>query len=146
MKPIALIALLVSLHATAGSPSADELALRHLKEVLWPKAYAEQDQALLDRILHDSFQMIDSSGSWSDKAGELDWISKNKPSYEDFEYVIKRLDVYPNDTAVVAGEGRIRGTGTDGPYRMTYQSSNILIKDGQRWRAIASHVSGIERE
>lgn len=37
----------------------DTLVLKNLKEVLWPKAYREQDTVLLGQILDDSFQMIE---------------------------------------------------------------------------------------
>jgi hypothetical protein len=40
--------------------------------VEWPRAYREQDVALLDRILADEFQMIDADGNWSTKAEEID--------------------------------------------------------------------------
>jgi len=135
-----------SVTAAPPSPSADEQALRHLKEVEWPRAYREQDVALLDRILADEFQMVDADGNWSTKAEELEWIRKNKPSYDSFRFVIRRLEIFENGTAVVAGTGVIEGKDEQGPYVMEYQSSNILIKRGGLWKAIASHVSGIQRK
>jgi ketosteroid isomerase-like protein len=121
----------------------DREKLTQLKEVYWPQAYREQDTVLLDRILADEFQMIDAEGAWSTKKFELDYISKNKPTYDSFRFEIKRLDVFENGTAVVAGTGHISGTGDDGPYKMIYQSSNILIKRKGEWKAISSHVSGV---
>ncbi len=121
----------------------DEKALRHIKEVLWPKAYREQDVQLLDELLADEFQMIDGEGNWFAKKDELEYVSKNKPSYDSFKFVIKRLDVFENGTAVVAGTGIIDGKNEDGTaYTYEYQSSNILIKRDGKWRAISSHVSG----
>ncbi|MBX2970693.1 MAG: nuclear transport factor 2 family protein [Cyclobacteriaceae bacterium] len=122
----------------------DREKLTTLKEVLWPKAYREQDTVLLDQILADEFQLIDSDGNWSDKKFELDYIKKNKPSYDSFRFEIKRLDIFENGTAVVAGTGHIEGEDENGPYKMIYQSSNILIKRQGEWKAIASHVSGIK--
>lgn len=124
----------------------DEKALRQLKEVDWPKAYREQDVALLDRILADEFQSVDAEGNWSTKAEEIDYIRKNKPSYDSFRFVIRRLEIFENGTAVVAGTGIIHGKDEQGPYKVEYQSSNILIKRGGLWKAIASHVSGAKRE
>lgn len=121
----------------------DEKQLRNLKEVLWPKAYREQDTKLLDDILADEFQMVSGDGTWSSKAEELDYIKKNKPSYASFQFTIKRLDIFENGTAVVAGMGTIKGKTADGKNYVTqYQSSNILIKRNGKWKAIASHVSG----
>ena len=146
---IGLLALVLA--AGFGAPAAlartdDEAALRHLKEVLWPKAYFEQDAALLDRILADEFQMIDDEGTWSTKAQQLDRVRRSKPSYDSLKFVIKRLEVFENGTAIVAGTGIVRGKDEKGPYVMEYQSTNVLIKRGGAWKAVSSHVSGVKRQ
>ena len=82
------------------------------------------------------------AGTHDTKAEELDWVSKNKPAYDDFEFRIRRLDIFDNGTAIVAGTGTIRGKDDKGPYVMEYQSSNVFIKRDGTWRAVASHVSG----
>ena len=115
----------------------DESALRHMKTVLWPKAYLTQDVELLDELLHDSFELIDADGSRKQKQDELDFIRNNKWNPGNFRYVIDRLDIYDDAFAIVSGAG-ITDT-------YTYRSSNVLIKRGGKWRAIASHVSGYER-
>ena len=68
--------------AAAADRSADEAALREIKEVLWPKAYFEQDTELLGRLLAPEFQMVDGDGNWTTRADELDWVRKNKPGYD----------------------------------------------------------------
>ena len=142
--PLALT-LLATPAAIAQPFAEDEAALRRIKEELWPQAYFEQDTELLDRILAPEFQMVDGEGNWSDKEEEVDWVAANKPSYETFEFEILRLDVFANGTAIVAGEGRMRGEDETGAYRARYQSTNVLIKRDGVWRAVASHVSGYER-
>ena len=112
---------------------SDEQILRHFKTVLWPQAYRTQDTELLDRMLHDSFQMIDGDGNRSTKADELRWISENEWDPGSFEYSIERLDIYD-------GMAIVDGTGTATSY--TYKSSNVLLKEDGEWRAVASHVSG----
>jgi hypothetical protein len=131
--------------AAASDRAADEAAIRELKESLWPKAYFEQNTALLDRILAPEFQMVDGDGNWSTKAAELDWVAKNKPGYDSLTFEIRRLDVFENGTAIAAGTGTIRGRDDDGPYVAHYQSTNVLIKRDGRWRAVASHVSGYQK-
>lgn len=128
---------------TVVDATADEAALREIKEMLWPKAYAEQDVALLDSLLADEFQMVDAEGNWSSKADELAYVRDTPPSYDSLVFDIKRLDIFENGTAIVAGEGIVKGEDEDGPYQFRYQSSNILIKRDGSWKAIASHVSGI---
>lgn len=118
--------------------SEDKLSLRHLKTVLWPQAYRTQDVELLDRILHDSFQMVDAEGGWSDKQKELDWIAANAWNPGAFEYRIERLDIYDSRVAIVAGKGIAE--------KYEYTSSNVLIKEDGAWRAISSHVSGYKEK
>lgn len=148
MRPFALLFATIAIacaSTAAADISADEAALRELKELYWPKAYFEQDTKLLDRILAPEFQMVDGDGNWSTKADELAWVAKNKPGYESLAFSIRRLDIFENGTAIAAGTGTIRGTDEKGPYVAEYQSTNVLIKRDGHWRAIASHVSGYKK-
>jgi hypothetical protein len=140
------VLLIAALPAFASDRAADERALREIKEVLWPRAYFTQDVQLLDRILAAEFQFVDGDGNWSSKADELEWISKNKPSYDSLVFRIRRLDVLENGTAIVAGTGTIRGRDETGAFVMEYQSSNVFIKRDGIWRAVASHVSGARKK
>jgi hypothetical protein len=141
------LALLLCLPApiVTAADESDETTLRHLKEVLWPQAYARQDVALLDSILADEFRLIDADGNWFTKGDELDYIRDNPPGYDSLVFSVKRLEVFENGTAIVAGEGTVRGKDAAGPYVSTYQSTNVLIRRDGRWRAISSHVSGVKR-
>ncbi len=126
----------------AGSTTvADDMQqLRYLKEVEWSTAYREQDTVLLNRILHDDFQMIDAEGNTFTKADELDWIKKNEWKVDSFRYEIKRLETWPNGTAIVSGVGHLLSDST----ASTYWSSNVFIKTDGLWRAVSSHVSGVK--
>ncbi len=123
----------------------DAAFLRRLKETEWPKAYREQNPTLLDEILADDFQVISNDGAWSDKVKELERVRATRPSYDKFRFEIKRLEVYDNGTAIIAGTGHGSGKDREGRYTFEYQSSNILIKRNGQWKAIASHVSGYKR-
>lgn len=114
--------------------SGDEAILREFKTELWQKAYRTQDTELLDRLLHDSFQMINGEGERSTKQDELERIRTTVWSPGNFEFRIERLDIYQGRFAVVDG------TGVADKY--TYKSSNFFVKEDGVWRAIASHVSG----
>jgi len=113
----------------------DEQVLRRFKTVLWPKAYSTQDVELLDRLLHDSFQLIDADGNRSTKQEELAYVRDNAWDVGEFEYRIERLDIYGR-FAIVSGEGVAAA--------FSYRSTNALIKDDGKWRAVASHVSGVQ--
>ncbi len=114
--------------------------LRFLKEVEWPKAYREQDTMLLDRILGDDFQMIGNDGHWSNKVKQLERIKEAPMDHDSFSYEIKRLEILDNGTAIIAGTGHIINDGKE----TTYQSSNILVNRNGIWKAVLSHVSGVQ--
>jgi hypothetical protein len=128
-----------------SAAQTDEVTLRHLKEVLWPQAYAEQDVELLDSILADEFRLIDGDGNWFGKSDELEYIRNNKPAYDSLVFRVKRLEIFGDDAAIVAGEGTMTGRDEDGSYVMTYQSTNVLVKRAGAWKAVSSHVSGAKR-
>lgn len=136
-----LLVALVPLPLVAQQP--DEATLRQLKEELWPRAYREGDPALLDRILADEFQMVGPDGAWSSKGQELERVSRTRMVNKSFRFEIRRLEVFENGTAVVAGRGVVIGPASDPGGGYEYQSTNILIKRAGRWQAIASHVSGV---
>ena len=129
------LAFLLALSIAAPYAAADDYdTLRHFKTVLWPTAYRNQDTELLDRLLHDTFEMIDGEGNRSTKAKEIEFIANNPWDPGEFEYRIERLQIYQGRFAVIDGTGVAE--------RYTYKSSNFLIKEDGEWRAIASHVSG----
>ena len=134
---------LILLAASTESRADDQETLRHLKEVLWPQAYRTADADLLDSILHDSFVLIDASGQWTPKEAELAQLPDFVWTNDTFHYDIRRLDIYHSNTAIVAGEGRATGTNSNGPYCLRYQSSNVLIREDGEWKAVLSHVSGV---
>lgn len=125
----------------------DSKAVENVVKVLSPKAYDEQDTALLNQILHDKFQLVDDEGSRFSKEDEMEYAFKYGPSYDSYEYDIKSLDLYDNGTALVSGEGTIKGINIAGQaYVTTYKTSDVLIKEKGKWKMINSHVSGVKEE
>jgi hypothetical protein len=142
-----LIPLLTVLSLAASAPAhADEAELRQLKETIWPQAYRERDVELLDRILDAEFVLVSADGSWSTKADELASLPSSSWPHDSFEFEIKRLDLYNDNTAIISGEGRATGTDAGKPYCLRYQSSNVLIRRDIGWRAVLSHVSGVDTQ
>lgn len=129
--------LIIEPLSTQVVSSDDEATLRHFKTVLWPQAYRTQDEELLDQLLHDSFELIDAEGNRSTKEGELEFVRNNQWNPPGFEYRIERLAIYPaQNMAIIDGRGVARD--------YEYASSNVLIKVGDNWRAVSSHVSGLK--
>lgn len=134
MRSVAIRFVLLLMLVPTMSLADDYEVLRNIKTVLWPQAYRTQDVELLDRLLHDSFELIDGEGNRSTKAEELEGIRNYKWDPGSFEYRIERLQIYQGSFAVIAGTGVAEN--------YTYKSSNFLVKEDGVWRAIASHVSG----
>lgn len=125
-----------------GADNSDEKVLRYLKKMEWPKAYRRHDAVLLDRILAEEFKMIDSDGEYSTKGDQIEYVTKNTPNYTAFKFIIKRLEIFENNTAIISGTGIIKNKDKDGEFELVYQSSNVLIKRENTWKAIFSHTSG----
>ncbi len=147
----AILALLVACSTqtpaqqqTPTISDTDYETVRNLKIVSFAKAYEEQDTVLLDQILHDTYQLVDDGGEVYSKRDEIEYISKYGPSYDSFSFEILKLEIYENGTATVFGIGTITGTDISGAYSQTYKSSDVFVKEGERWRAITTHVSGVK--
>jgi ketosteroid isomerase-like protein len=144
MRFLIMSSMLLAALSAPADDGGDEAELRHLKEVTWPQAYRERDVALLDRLLDPEFVLVSEDGSWSTKADELAALPGSTWAHDSFRFVIRRLDLYHDNTAIVSGEGRATGTDENGPYCLRYQSSNVLVRRDTGWRAVLSHVSGVE--
>lgn len=140
-----LILVLLVLPTYVVAKSDDEVTLTHLKEVLWPQAYKEQDADLLGEILDESFELVAADGKRSSKQQELSDLDKYPWPHEKFSFKVKRLDVYQQKFAVVSGEGKAQGRAGEADYCFTYQSSNVLHKVAGEWKAVLSHVSGVNK-
>ena len=137
-----MLALMLAGAAAACSLTpAVERDLRILKTQEWPRIYREADVQALEALLAPGFQVIAGDGTVAGKVDEIAYLRTKKPDPPGrrFAYAIERLEVYPNCTAVVSGKGEVSDPGRP---TSTYRSSNVLVLEGGRWRAISSHVSG----
>lgn len=139
---LVVFALTAGASHSGFAQKSDAETLRYLKEVEWPKAYRERDTLLLDRILAPEYQMVASDGSYATKADQLEFIRKNEWRARAFRFVIQRLEVFENGSAIVTGTGYLEGKNAKGVYWLQYQSSNFFMKRNGVWRAVASHTSG----
>jgi len=130
--------------AQSNVSDQDYQTLTDLKIVSFAKAYEEQDTVLLDRILHEKYQLVDDGGAVYSKASEMEYVSKYGPSYDSFEYTIQKLEIFENGTAMIFGIGAIAGSDTQGAYTQTYKSTDVFVKEQGKWKAITTHVSGVK--
>jgi len=125
---------------------ADIAALTKIKLEDWPRYYRENDADGLADFLSDEFVVISDTGRITPKADEVDWVRNNEWAGADtgFVYEIEKITFPTDDTAIIYGTGRSERINAAGqPCAHSYVSSNSLRRDGGRWRATLSHVSGV---
>jgi hypothetical protein len=141
-----LLALAVAAAAPAAADNAEFAELRQLKEQTWPRAYRERDVELLGGILDATFVLISADGRWTTREQELASLPSYTWPHDTFSYSIRHMEIHHGHTAIIAGEGRASGHGRDGSYCLRYQSSNVLVRRDSRWKAVLSHVSGVQTD
>ena len=145
MKTAALIVLLVILTfrlSFAQTPAQQEV-LQFERDAC--KAFLDADVAALERVLTPDFTLTLSSGEVSTRADEINELQSKKVHYDVFENYDMLARLYGNDTAVVLGKTRVKGTADSKPFDRIVQFTDTLIKRDGRWQLAAGHVSRIEK-
>jgi ketosteroid isomerase-like protein len=144
MKTVTLLVLLVILTcrlSLAEAPAQQEV-LQFERDAC--KAFLDPDVAALERVLTPDFTLTLSSGEVNTRADEINELHTGKVHYEVFENYDMLARLYGNDTAVVLGKTRVKGTADGKPFDRIVQFTDTLIKRDGRWQLVAGHVSRIE--
>jgi hypothetical protein len=145
MKTAALIVFVVVLtcrFSLAQTPTQQEV-LQFEREAC--KAFLDADVAALERVLTTDFTLTLSNGDVSTRADEINELHSGKVHYDVFENYDMLARVYGNDTAVVLGKTRVKGTADGKPFDRIVQFTDTLIKRDGHWQLAAGHVSRIEK-
>ena len=109
------------------------------------KAFLDADVAALERVLTPEFTLTLSNGEVSTRADEINELRSGKVHYDVFENYDMLARLYGNDTAVVLGKTRVKGTADGKPFDRVVQFTDTLIKRDGRWQLAAGHVSRLEK-
>ena len=109
------------------------------------KAFLEADVVALERVLTPDFTLTLSNGEVSTRADEINELHSGKVHYDVFENYDMLARLYGNDSAVVLGKTRVKGTADGKPFDRIVQFTDTLIKRDGRWQLAAGHVSRIEK-
>jgi len=109
------------------------------------KAFLEADVAGLERVLTPDFTLTLSNGDVETRADEINELRSGKVHYDVFENYDMLARLYGNDSAVVLGKTRVKGTADGKPFDRIVQFTDTLIKRDGRWQLAAGHVSRIEK-
>ena len=109
------------------------------------KAFLDADVAALERVLTPDFTLTLSNGDVSTRADEINELHSGKVHYDVFENYDMLARLYGNETAVVLGKTRVKGTADGKPFDRIVQFTDTLIKRDGHWKLAAGHVSRIEK-
>jgi ketosteroid isomerase-like protein len=145
MKTVTLIvfvAVLVCRLSLAQTPAQQEV-LQFERDAC--KAFLDADVVALEGVLTADFTLTLSNGEVSTRADEINELSTGKVHYDVFENYDMLARLYGNDTAVVLGKTRVKGTTEGKPFDRVVQFTDTLTKRDGRWQLAAGHVSRIEK-
>jgi ketosteroid isomerase-like protein len=139
---ILFVAVLTCRFLLAQTPAQQEV-LQFERDAC--KAFLDANVPALERVLTPDFTLTLSSGAVSTRADEINEIHSGKVHYDVFENYDMLARLYDDDTAVVLGKTRVKGTADGKPFDRVVQFTDTLIKRDGRWQLAAGHVSRIEK-
>lgn len=123
------------------SNGEDEDEIRRV-ESEWGDAFEQRDFAALDRIMADEYILTDPLGNVRGKEESLAALKTNEVRFESTKS--DNVDVRINgDTAVVTGRATFRGRYRGWSMAGKYQYTDVLVKRGDSWRAVGSHITAL---
>ena len=145
MKTVTLIVLLAvqTFRLSFAQTPAQQEVIQFERDAC--KAFLDADVSALERVLTPDFTLTLSSGEVSTRADEINELQSKKVHYDVFENYDMLARLYGNDTAVVLGKTRVKGTADGKPFDRVVQFTDTLIKRDGRWQLAAGHVSRIEK-
>jgi ketosteroid isomerase-like protein len=145
MKTTALIALLAAsvCRFALAQTSAEKDVLQFERDAC--KAFLDADPAALERVLTADFTLTLSNGEVSTRADEIKDLRSGKVHYDVFENYDMKARLYSDNTAVVLGKTRVKGTAEGKQFDRVVRFTDTLIKRDGRWQLVAGHVSRPEK-
>jgi Domain of unknown function (DUF4440) len=142
VTPIVFLAVL-SCRLSLAQTQAQQEVLQFERDAC--KAFLDADVPALERVLTPEFTLTLSNGEVSTRADEINELRSGKVHYDVFENFDMLARLYGDDTAVVLGKTRVKGTANGKPFDRVVQFTDTLIKREGRWQLAAGHVSRIEK-
>jgi ketosteroid isomerase-like protein len=108
----------------------------------WVVAYLQDDTELFDRIWIEGFIFTFPFGQGTNKAQEIANIKSGDLMFESLSTDNVKVKVY-GQTAVMAGRLMMKGRYKDQDISGQYNYTNVLEKQQDCWRIVASHAAHI---
>jgi len=143
LASIFLVATFAAIQFSQAQGTAEKEVFQFERDAC--RAFLDADRAALERVLTDDFTLTLSNGEVSTRANEIDELRSGKVHYDVFENYDMKARVYGDNTAVVLGKTRVKGTSEGKPFDRVVQFTDTIIKRDGQWRLAAGHVSRIEK-
>jgi ketosteroid isomerase-like protein len=119
-----------------GSIEDELIALTHA----WDQAIVENDAKAIALFMADDWFIVGADGRMGDKATFLELVRSGALTHDEMTSAEFRIRVY-GDTAVVSARGVSGGKYQKQPFRDVERSSNVFVRQGERWRCVLTHLS-----
>jgi ketosteroid isomerase-like protein len=151
MAVITVLALAVAV-SVSSAPEARQGAVQDAKaaevvrklELEWMESYVRRDTAFLERYVSDDYTGIDPHGTIVDKKGEIESIKLGDLAITEMKPREMKVRT-DGDAVVITGRSTIKakvsGYDASGEYRFT----DVWVKRGDRWQAVASQLTRIAK-
>jgi ketosteroid isomerase-like protein len=103
-------------------------------------AYQRGEADAIAQGVMENYTLTNSIGKVTTRADDIAEAKKNDPKYEIFENYDMKVRVH-GDAAVVTGKTHTKGISGGKPFDSVFQFTDTFVKDGGRWRLLASHAS-----
>jgi ketosteroid isomerase-like protein len=124
--------------ALAQASDAGNAVLQTERDLAMAYQRGEAD-AIAQGVMED-YTLTNSMGKVTTRADDIAEAKKNDPKYEIFENYDMNARVH-GDAAVVTGKTHTKGISGGKPFDSVFQFTDTFVKDGGRWRLLASHAS-----
>ena len=141
--PFVVVLATLAFQISAAQTSAANDVLQYSRDAC--KAFLDANPAALERVLTADFTLTLSNGEISTRADEINELRSGKVHYDVFENYDMKARLYGDNTAVVLGKTRVKGTSEGKPFDRVVQFTDTLIKREGRWQLAAGHVSRLEK-
>jgi ketosteroid isomerase-like protein len=103
-------------------------------------AYQRGEADAIAQGVMEDYTLTNSMGKVTTRADDIAEAKKNDPKYEIFENYDMNARVH-GDAAVVTGKTHTKGISGGKAFDSVFQFTDTFVKDGGRWRLLASHAS-----
>ena len=152
MKRMSVVTVLALAVAVASAQEARQGAVQDAKaaevvkklELEWLESYVKRDTDFLERYVSDDYTSIDPHGTIVYKKGEIESVKSGDLAITEMKPNEMKVRTY-GDAAVITGRSTIKakvsGQDASGEYRFT----DVWVKRGDRWQAVASQLTRIAK-